>query len=118
ERPNLIGNPIPATRNAKMWFDPTAFAVPSGAFGNFQRNGLRAANVRNVDLSLFKNVPFGSNRTLQLRVEAFNIFNIQNLGVPSGTTIANPIAAGTGQVTSLATGTTPRQIQLAARFVF
>src|SRR5262249_43123158 len=36
ERPNLVGNPIPAHQSAAMWFDPTAFQVPSGAFGNFQ----------------------------------------------------------------------------------
>jgi hypothetical protein len=117
ERPNLVGNPYPSNQSAKLWFDPTAFAVPSGAFGNFERNSLRSAYYRNVDLSLFKNIPFGSNeRTLQVRIEAFNVFNIQNLGVPSGTTIANPIPAGTGQVTSIVG--TPRQIQLAARFVF
>jgi hypothetical protein len=116
ERPNLIGNPYPSNQSAKMWFDPTAFAVPSGAFGNFGRNGLRSANVYNVDLSLFRNVPFGGDKTLQLRIEAFNVFNIQNLGVPNGTTIANPLPAGVGQVTSIIG--TPRQIQLGARFVF
>jgi len=116
ERPNQIGNPYPSNQSAALWFDPTAFAVPSGAFGNFERNSLRTHYYRNVDLSLFKNVPFGAARTLQIRIEAFNVFNIQNLGVPGGTTISNPIAAGTGQVTSIVG--TPRQIQLAARFVF
>ena len=53
------------------------------------------------------------NRVLQLRLEAFNVFNIQNLGVPSGTTIG---VAGAGQVTSIVG--TPRQIQLGARFLF
>jgi len=96
-----------------MWFDPTAFSIPSGSFGNFPRNALRSASVKNVDLSLFKNVPFGGSRMLQLRIEAFNVFNIMSLGVPSGTTIG---IAGAGQVTSIAGN--PRQIQLGARFVF
>jgi hypothetical protein len=113
ERPNLVGNPIPATQTATMWFDPAAFAIPAGSFGTFTRNGLRSAAVRNVDLSLFKNVPVSGSRMLQLRVEAFNVFNIQNLGVPSGTTIG---VAGAGQVTSIVG--TPRQIQLGVRFVF
>ena len=64
ERPNLIGNPIPATQTAAMWFDPGAFAIPVGSFGSFQRNGLRSAAVKNVDLSLFKNVPIAARRTL------------------------------------------------------
>ena len=97
-------------------FGDCASTVPSGSFGNFERNSLRTHYYRNVDLSLFKNVPFGGSRTLQIRVEAFNVFNIQNWGVPGGTTISNPIAAGTGQITSIVG--TPRQIQLAARFVF
>ena len=50
---------------------------------------------------------------LQLRIEAFNVFNIMSLGVPSGTTIG---VGGAGQVTSIAGN--PRQIQLGARFVF
>ena len=112
-RPNLIGTPIPANQTATMWFDPTAFSIPSGSFGNFPRNALRSASVKNVDLSLFKNVPFGGSRMLQLRIEAFNVFNIMSLGVPSGTTIG---IAGAGQVTSIAGN--PRQIQLGARFVF
>jgi len=58
-------------------------------------------------------VPLNGNRVLQLRVEAFNAFNIQNLGVPSGTTIG---VAGAGQITSIVGN--PRQIQLGARFVF
>jgi len=118
ERPNLVGNPIPAHQTAAMWFDPTAFQVPSGAFGNFQRNGLRSAAFYNVDLSLFKNVPFGGARHLQLRVEAFNVFNIQNLGTPTAAqaTIAPTLAAGTGAVTQIVGN--PRQIQLGARFVF
>jgi hypothetical protein len=64
-------------------------------------------------LSLFENVPFSSGHRLQIRVEIFNMFNIQRLGVPSGTTIGQ---AGAGQVTSIAG--TPRQIQLGARVVF
>jgi hypothetical protein len=113
ERPNLIGNPIPAHQTAMEWFDPAAFQIPSGAFGNFGRNQLRSQSFVNADLSLFKNVPLSSGHRLQIRVEIFNMFNIQRLGVPSGTTIGQ---AGAGQVTSIAG--TPRQIQLGARVVF
>ncbi len=113
ERPNLIGHPIPAHQTATQWFDPAAFQIPSGAFGNFGRNQLRSQCVVNADLSLFKNVPFSAGHQLQIRVEIFNMFNIQRLGVPSGTTIGQ---AGAGQVTSIAG--TPRQIQLGVRVVF
>jgi hypothetical protein len=111
-RPNLIGNPIPAQQTADMWYDPTAFAVPVGSFGNFGRNVLRSSRVINVDLSAFRDIRVGANRHLQLRVEAFNVFNIQNLGVPA-TTIGQ---AGAGRITSIVG--TPRQVQLGIRFVF
>lgn len=58
---------------------------------------------------------------VQLRAEAFNVFNIQNLETPSAVTINSSgslIAAGAGRVTSLAQGTTPRQIQFGIRFLF
>ncbi len=58
---------------------------------------------------------------LQLRGEAFNVFNIQNLETPSAVTInanATSIAAGAGRITALAQGTTPRQLQFGIRFVF
>ncbi len=116
ERPNLIGNPYPSNQSALLWFDPTAFQVPVGAFGNFERNSLRSQYYKNLDLSLFKNIPIHGEQMIQLRVEAFNILNMMTLGVPSGTTIANPIQAGTGQVTSIVGN--PRQIQLGARFLF
>ncbi|HUO24344.1 MAG TPA: carboxypeptidase regulatory-like domain-containing protein [Candidatus Aquilonibacter sp.] len=44
------------------------------------RDTLRAGGMQNWDMSLFKNIPLGSNeaRYLQLRLEAFNAFNHPN----------------------------------------
>src|SRR5207244_7860784 len=59
-RPDLVpgANPIPGNRTRAMWYDPSAFSIPSGSFGNFGRNVLRTRPVWNVDFSLFKNFPF------------------------------------------------------------
>jgi len=54
-------------------------------------------------------------------LEAFCIFSIQSYDVPSSVTVntnATSIAANVGRVTSLAQGTTPRQMQFGVRFVF
>jgi hypothetical protein len=105
---------------AATWFNPCAFGIPSNAFGDFGRNGLRSSYVTNMDVSLFKNIPLGETRQLQLRFEAFNVFNIQNLAAPgssgtaNGTTIGN--ATGVGAITSLVG--TPRQLQFGAKFIF
>jgi hypothetical protein len=114
-RPNLIGDPHSAVPKGSV-FNPAAFAIPSGSFGNLGRDTLNAPNVFNVDFSMFKNFPLGNSevRNLQLRAEGFNVFNIQNWGVP-GTTIG---ISNAGVVSQLASGTQPREIQFAARITF
>jgi len=114
-RPNLVGNPIPGNQNANQWFDPTAFAVPSGGFGNFGRNSLRSSHVVNMDVSLFKNIHLTETKQLQLRAEGFNVFNIQNLAAPTGNaaTIGNLNA---GKISSIVGNA--RQLQFGARIIF
>src|SRR5215467_5961339 len=88
---------------------------------NLARNVYRGPSVFNTDLSMFKNFPVQERMNLQLRFEAFNVFNIQNYDVPATLTInsnATQIAAGAGRVNGLAQGTTPRQMQFGLRFVF
>jgi hypothetical protein len=69
--------------------------------------------VTNADLSLFENVPLNNNRVPHVRLDAFNVFDIQTLGVPRGTTIGQ---AGAGAGTAIVG--TPRQVQLGDRLVF
>ncbi len=114
------GRAADAVHTAASWFNPCAFAIPSGSFGNLGRDVFRGPAVFNVDFSLLKSVPLPKEGwKLQLRVEAFNVFNIQNWDTPttqsndSGLTIGN---AAAGQVNSLAHD--PRQLQFGLRFVF
>lgn len=102
------------------WFNPCAFGIPSGAFGNLGRNAFRGPHAVNMDFSMFKGFRVGEGRNLQLRFEAFNVFNIQNYDVPSALTInsGSTITSGVGRVTSLAQGTAPRQLQFGIRFNF
>lgn len=65
-----------------------------------------------MDFSLLKNIPFGEKRSLQLRFEAFNVFNFQIWGTP-GTTIG---VSSAGVISSIAS--TPRQLQLGAKVTF
>jgi len=74
---------------------------------------------------MFKSFPLGETRNLQLRFEGFNVFNIQNYDVPRPTNNNNlvinsgsAILATAAKITSLAQGTTPRQLQFGLRFVF
>jgi hypothetical protein len=121
-RPDLIGDPnapctingvsVP-TRSEACFFNPLAFSVPSGSFGNFGRDVLHSEPFFNMDFSLLKNIPLGESRSVQLRFESFNTFNFQILAVPAGITIGNANAGQVNNVTS-----TPRQLQIAAKITF
>src|SRR5262249_5790782 len=110
------GKAADQVHTAATWFNPCAFGIPANGFGNFGRNGLRSGHVTNLDVSLGKTIPLGETRELQLRFEAFNVFNIQNLAAPpsGGTTIGN--ATGVGTITGIVG--TPRQLQFGAKFKF
>jgi len=117
------GRAADQTRTIVSWFNPCAFGIPSGAFGNFGRNALRGPSVYNADVSVFKSVPIGERFKVQLRVEAFNVFNIQNWSEPAAANLtvntnATTIAASVGKISGLAQGTNPRQIQFGLRLVY
>ena len=109
-------------RTIRRWFDPTAFATPAPfTFGNSPRNPLFGPGTRQVDYSLFKNFMLRSGdkpRSLQLRAEAFNLFNTPQFNNPNAS-IGNPQA---GTITSAGDKQllvrTSRQIQMALVFRF
>jgi outer membrane receptor protein involved in Fe transport len=111
-RADLVGDPQLDNPTPDKWFNTAAFAAPVNAFGNSPRSLLRAPSFWNVDLSLQKNVLLGGSKQLQLRVEAFNVFNVINDGNPN-VDITN---ANFGRITSMASR--PRMIQFGARFVY
>jgi hypothetical protein len=111
-RADLVGNPELDNPTPAEWFNTSAFAAPQNAFGNSGRNVLRAPGFWNVDLGLQRNIPFGTNMNLQVRVEAFNVFNHINLGNPN-VTFGN---ASFGRITTMSGR--PRQLQFGARLVF
>jgi hypothetical protein len=76
-----------------------AFVVPNiGDPGPYPRFYLRNPGFQNHDLSLFKNFPLGASgrRSLQLRVEAFNIFNHPQFSAVNRTTNVTNAAGQTG----------------------
>jgi hypothetical protein len=117
-RPNIVGNPIPQHQSTAEWFDPSAFAIPSASFGSFSRNVLRGGKVWYTDLSVFKLIPIHERLNIQLRFEAFNVFNIQSLA-PPGQGNSNEVligSAGAGGISAVARQ--PRQLQFGARMTF
>jgi len=139
ERPDLVGNPYAGicpngirVGTPSCWFNPSAFAVPpAGQFGNAGRNILRGPAFAQFDASLHKDFAIAERRKITVGVEAYNLFNHPNFGVPSNTQsplslggngdavfkdAAGNFAANAGQI--LTTAGTPRQVQLVGRFTF
>jgi hypothetical protein len=109
----------------EQWFNLAAFVLqPAGTFGNTGRGDLRGPNLRTLDVSLNKDVRWsllGSNRRVELRIEAFNVLNHTNLGIPelrafAGQADGEAPSATFGRISN--TVTSSRQIQIGARVVF
>jgi hypothetical protein len=99
EPPRYILKGEPSLSGTGLQIDPAAFVTPAlGSNGIGNRNYIRNPGINNTDLSLFKDFPIGSpekGRKLQLRVEAFNVFNhTQFSGINNGTNISVPRAGG------------------------
>ena len=79
--------------------------------GNEGRDIVRGPGLQRVDLSLFKNIAIHRSHEVQLRVEAFNLFNHPHFGQP-GSTIGT---ATFGAITSADDG---RIVQLGVKYSF
>lgn len=114
----ILGDP-------EQYFDPTAFVLPPpGVIGNVGRNVLIGPDLRTFDLGARKAFPLralGESGSLQIRLEAFNLFNRANFGLPDRIVFAGVLPneqplPSAGRIRS--TATSSRQIQIGARVEF
>jgi hypothetical protein len=139
ERPNLSGNPYSGlcpngirVGTPACWFNPSAFVLPPpGQFGTAGRNLLRGPGFAQFDLAVRKAFQVARETQIVFGVEAFNLLNHPNFGVPSNTqspltlggngdavfkNAAGDFADNSGRI--FTTVGTARLIQLDARFTF
>ncbi len=83
-------------------------------FGNLKRNSFFGPHFYNVDLSAQKNFRIKESVTAIFRTDFFNVLNHQSYATPSN----DNIDVNGGQITQLAPGSNPRQLQFAARLKF
>ena len=96
------------------FLNPLAFAIPAaGTLGTSQRNSIRGPGTKNVDMALTRLFRFSNGQSIEVRAEAFNVFNWFQWGQPA--TARN--SATFGQITSAVNNST-RIIQLAAKYGF
>ena len=115
--PNRVCNGAVSNPTIQEWFNPSCFvqAAP-GTFGNSARNDLYGPDFWNMNTSLAKSwrLPFlGEEGTLQIRMDAHDVLNHPDFGLPNGSVTPPPTFAG---VVSIAA--TQRSIQLGAKISF
>jgi hypothetical protein len=83
-------------------------------FASIRRNSLQSPSVKFYDVSLLKHVPVRENILLRFEVNAFNVFNHENLDAPVAD-LTDPLF---GQSVNTRFGTNSRQIQLGVKLTF
>ena len=135
---NLNAFAVPCTPVA-AGFDGTASSCVPGTrhYGNLGRNSLIGPHFRQFDFSIFKDTSLSERVKMQLRFEAYNLFNHPNFANPylpvfiadpfvNGSTAAG---SGVGHYALTSTGDVgigypflgsggPRNLQIAAKFTF
>jgi hypothetical protein len=103
----------------QKWFDTSAFApVTQPRFGTAGFDSMRGPGFRNLDLGVFRQLSLGAQRSLQIRVEIFNVTNTPHFANPNG----NVNSSGFGTITSTANtgreGIDERLVRVGLRFGF
>ncbi len=117
-RLNLNSNP----RNGESYFNTSLFGCtstgcplqPLGQPGNAKRRFFYGPGLDNYDMALMKTVPLSESKSLQFRMEAFNVFNhAQFFG--SASVDGNINSSNFGQVVGAGS---PRLLQAAVKLIF
>ena len=118
QRPNMSQKSAnQKNRDVAEWFDTSVFSLaPAYTFGNAPRTlpSTRQPGLKTADLSVFKNFTIREFATLSFHLEAFNAFNTTQFGPAASVEGSSSF----GAISSTATGTTPRDIQLALHLSF
>ena len=102
-------------RNGALAFNTGLFSLPSlGQAGNAPRRFFDGPGIYNFDMAVLKQIPLHESKSLEFRLEAFNVFNHAQFYGPAAVN-GNITSANFGQIVTAAA---PRLMQLAAKFYF
>jgi hypothetical protein len=103
------------TRNGQPYFNTALFSENAlGTPGNASRRYFHGPGMQNFDIALLKNLRLTEAKSVQFRLEAFNVFNHAQFFGPQA--VDGNISSGTfGQVVNAAA---PRLVQAGVKFTF
>jgi len=102
-------------RNGRSAFSASLLSLPAlGQVGTARRRFCYGPGISNFDMALEKSVRLPESKSLEFRLEAFNLFDHAQFYGPAAVN-GNISSANFGQVVSAAP---PRLVQLAAKFLF
>ena len=102
-------------RSGAPVFNTALFSLPAlGQIGTADRRFFYGPGIENIDLALLKSVPVSESKSVQFRLEAFNIFNHAQFYGPAAVD-GNISSANFGRIITAAP---PRLLQLALKFSF
>jgi uncharacterized membrane protein YgcG len=113
-RANVVpGQPVSISdQSIDQWFNTAAFVIPAaGEFGDARRNSIEGAGSRVFNMAFTKIIPLKESRTLEVRAQLANVFNMPQYAAID-TTVNSP---SFGRVVSVGS---MRTIQVTARFRF
>jgi hypothetical protein len=111
-RPDFLGGPLTLDRpTVAKWFNTGQFEAPAGCLGNAGRNIIRGPGTQSVNMTLNKSFRLEASRTLDVRIQANNVFNMVTYSGLNTTVNSNLF----GQITSAGA---MRQVTIQARYRF
>jgi hypothetical protein len=114
ERADLVGSRYPSNKTPREWINIAAFTYPApNTFGNLGRNSLRSDWNKNLDLSVFRQVPITERFRMEFRFEMFNATNTPVWAIPVSNLDTTSLF---GKVTH--TANIPRQLQFGVKLYF
>ena len=113
QRVNQVSDKVYGANPVTNFLNRDAFAFPApGTLGNYKKNSIEGPRFWSVDVALSRLVPLGAARSVQLRIEVFNLLNTFNLGLPE--TVLD--TATFGRITTMAGN--PRLMQFGIKYGF
>jgi hypothetical protein len=113
QRVHQVSDDVYGAKTLNQYLNPAAFAQPDpGTFGNHTRASITGPGQWTINLALSKLASLGNAQIIEIRLEAFNLLNHFNWGLP----VTNLAQTTFGRIQSQATD--PRILQFGLKYGF